>query len=276
MSSFARLGPALGLVGLCLAQPLAAEETALLALPGDRVALDYEAYKGGFRVMDIGIGLDLSEAQRYRVDLDGKLVGAPALLFSYQIGLDAEGRMSAEGPIPEHFRLESKSGKKKEVEWLELTFDERGLATVSGNPDPSEEPRPPVTEGWRLGAIDLLSGLVEVVQKTLVSQDCNVKASVFDGRRRFDVVFADQGLRELPKSSINLFSGQARLCQITVKPLTGYRYDGRDKKALPEEIEAYLASPAPGLPEMPVRLIVHTGWGSVLVHLVGVREGKSG
>ncbi len=272
------LTPALlaGLLVLAGAASPRAEETALLPIPGERLSLGYEAYKGGFRVMDISIALDLTEAERYRIGLEGELVGAPALLFTYEIALGAEGRMTEAGPAPNRFRIDSLNGRDREPEWLALDYDARGVPQVSGDPLPSEEARPPVSEARRKDALDLLSGLIAVVQQVLAQEGCDLEASIFDGRRRFDVVSADQGLRELPKSSINIFSGTARLCALTVKPIAGYRFDGRDRRTLPELIEAYLAPPAPGLPEMPVRIIAHTGWGSVLVHLVKVKDGGTG
>ncbi len=273
---FRRSSLACGLILSLLAAPLAAEETAVLPIPGERVGLSYEAYKGGFRVMDIDIGLDLSDPGRYRMDFMGELVGAPALLFTFEIALSAQGRMSESGPLPERFRVDTVNGKKRKPEWLQLDFDARGIPEVSGDPLPADEPRPPVNPLRRKGSLDLLSGLLQVVQETLMTEGCNVGAAVFDGRRRFDVVSSDAGLRELPKSSINIFSGEARLCEIRVKPIAGYRFDERDKKNLPEVIEAYMAAPAPGLPEMPVRMIVRTGWGPILVHLVKVREGEAG
>ncbi len=273
-------GFAVALLSLWLLAPAAspslAEETAMMPILGERVALDYKAFKGGFRVMDIGIALDLSEAGRYLIGLEGELVGAPALLFTYEIALSAEGKMSETGPIPERYRNDSINGSKRKADWLELNFDTRGVPQVTGDPLPADEARPPVTDGRRKGALDLLSGLLQVVQQTLTTQGCDVKVGMFDGRRRFDAVSKDAGIRELQKSSINIYSGPARLCEIRVKPLAGYRFDGRDTRNLPRVIEAYLAPPEPDLPELPVRMIIRTGWGAVLVHLVGVQTGEAG
>ncbi len=265
--------------GLALAlsvSPLTAEETAVLPIQGEQLALEYEAYKGGFRVMEIAIDLDLTEPDSYRMGVSGELVGAPALLFTYEFEMAVLGDMSESGPQPERYRIDSVNGKKRKPEWLQLDFDARDVPQVSGDPLPKDEARPPVSEARRRGATDLLSSLLKVVQDVAVTGGCSLKAAVFDGRRRFDVVSSDAGLRTLPKSSINIFSGEARLCELRVKPIAGYRFDGRDKKNLPQVIEAYMAAPAAGLPALPIRLIVRTGWGPVLVHLVGFREGESG
>lgn len=275
-SRLACCGLASGLALALFATPLAAEETALLPLSGERVAFEYEAYKGGFRVMDIGIDLDLSDPGAYRIKLDGELVGAPALLFTYEIAIAVQGRMSQSGPQPERYRIDSVNGKKRKPEWLQLDFDARRVPQVSGEPLPKDEARPPVSEPRRRGASDLLSSLLKVVQDVALTGGCELEAAVFDGRRRFDVVSTDAGLRSLPKSSINIFSGEARLCEIRVKPIAGYRFDGRDTKTLPQVIEAYMAAPAPDLPAVPVRMIVRTGWGPVLVHLVGFSGGGQG
>lgn len=267
---------ACGLALALVAMPLAAEETAVLPIQGGHLALEYEAYKGGFRVMEIGIDLDLSEPGAYHMKLDGELVGAPALLFTYEIAMAVEGSLGEAGPQPERFRIDSINGKKRKPEWLQLDFDARKVPQVTGDPLPKDEARPPVTEPRRKGASDLLSSLLKVVQDVALTGGCELKAAVFDGRRRFDVVSTDAGLRTLPKSSINAFSGEARLCELTIKPIAGYRFDGRDKKNLPQVIEAYMAAPTPDLPAIPVRMIVRTGWGPVLVHIVGFQEGKSG
>ncbi len=261
-----------------LLSPVAAsaEETALVPIPGERVALAFKAYKGGFRVLEVEVGLDLTEGDGYEMAVDVELVGAPALLFTYELAMKSEGQLTAEGPVPRRYRTDSINGKKRKPEWLELTFDDRGNIAVSGDPLPEKEARPKVTAGQRLGALDPITGMLSVLLQAAQAGTCNLRAPVFDGRRRFDVVLEDAGIKELPKSSINIYSGPARLCQLTVKTRAGYRYDGRDKRTLPKSLDAYLASPAPGLPEMPVRLIVRTGWGTVLVHLVEVLEPAQG
>lgn len=258
--------PAAGLAG----------ETALLPIPGDAVALDYRAYKGGFRVMELQIGLDLSEPGAYRMSMDAELVGAPALIFSYELAMRSEGRQGGEGLAPQHYRQEADSGDKDQVEWLDLAFDARGVPQVTADPDPAEEPRGQVIAPRRKGAQDLLTATLEVLRRVAFTESCDTEARVFDGRRLFDVVSEDQGTAELREGSINIYSGPARLCALTVRPLAGYRFDGRDKKNLPEKIELYLGRPSPELPEVPVRLVVHTGWGAVLVHLVGVSDQAKG
>ncbi len=261
-----------------LLSPVAAtaEETALVPIPGERVALAFEAYKGGFRVLDVEVGLDLSESGDYEMAVGAELVGAPALLFTYELAMTAAGQLTQEGPVPGRYRTDSINGKKRKAEWLELGFDERGNIAVSGDPSPEGEARPKVTAGQRLGALDPITAMLTVLLQAAAEGHCNLKAPVFDGRRRFDVVLEDAGVKDLPKSSINIYSGPARLCQLSVKTRAGYRFDGRDKRTLPRSLDVYLASPAPGLPEMPVRLIVRTGWGTVLVHLVEILEPTQG
>ncbi|GAB5469875.1 MAG: hypothetical protein Kilf2KO_29050 [Rhodospirillales bacterium] len=262
----------LALALLLAPAPALAEETALLPTPGAKLALDYEVYKGGFHLLDIGMDLNLGQPGRYEAGLDAVLVGAPALIFSYRLDMKIAGERQGGVFTPNLFRQDVDNGRKKKKEWMELAFDARGVPQVTGDPLPAKEDRPTVTSERRRGALDPLSGVLDVVGKIAAQGDCNVEASVFDGRRRFDVVSQDAGMKTLPASSINIYSGPARLCELSVRPLAGYRFDGRDKKSLPRVIDVYMAPPAPGLPELPVRMVARSDWGAVLVHLVKVAD----
>jgi hypothetical protein len=91
---------------------------------------------------------------------------------------------------------------------------------------------------------------------------------VFDGRRRFDVAVADGGQQTLRVSAYNLFHGPARRCEITLKPVGGFRLSGRDLKAFPRHMTIFLAPLAPDGRPVPVRIETETDLGALRLHLI--------
>ncbi|MEO1191602.1 MAG: DUF3108 domain-containing protein [Pseudomonadota bacterium] len=260
---------------LLIAAPLAVPQAETALAPADPaldLVLEYKAYKGGFRFLEVEIGMDTLQPGRYDLDLEATLVGAPALLLSYKIATQAQGRRQGQELLPERFRQDINSSSKDKPQWMELNYDERLVPEVSGDPSPEKEPRAKVSAPRRAGAYDPLTAGLDVILQLAREGSCEARVPVYDGRRRFDILAEDKGEVEMRKGTINIYSGPARLCELSVRPIGGYRFDERDRKNLPQSLEVYLAPPEPGLPAMPVRMVLRSNWGAILVHLTRVAE----
>jgi len=269
ISTLSRRLVAGGLLSAALAAPaLAANDK-----PQD-FQLDYEVWKSGFEVLRAKIDFETSPAlDRYKMELEADLVGAPALLFSYHLDLLAEGRLSQRGVEPLTYRSETLQGKReKKREWLQMAYNAQGIPAVSGDPLPADEAREQLPAFQLRDSADPMSAIVETLFELGATGSCENVAKVFDGRRRYDLVSKGVGDTDLSKSSINIYSGPAQICELSVKQIGGYRHSGTDKKNFARKIKVYMASPAPNLPVVPVRIVAETGWGTVLIHLVKVTD----
>ncbi len=228
--------------------------------------LRYLVWLGGSAVMDLSIGLE-SDTTSYGVTLQGQLVGPPSWFFDIRIAGTASGTLHDGQPQPARYRLElSDDGK---MEWLQLDVDASGLPVVSADPPMRDEGRQPLDEAARRGMLDPLSAIQALLlQATAKAGGCPDGVAVYDGRRRFDVTVRDEGEATLRVSTYNLYHGPARRCEVTLKPVGGFRTSGRDLKAFPTHMTLFLAPLAEGGPPVLVRVETETDLGKLLLHLI--------
>lgn len=235
------------------------------AAAAEEQSLRYLVWLGGVSVMDLHLGL-ASDAGSYGVTLTGQLTGPPSWFYDIRIGGEAAGQVRDGAPVPERYRLEMSDDGK--VEWLALAFDGAGLPSVTTDPPMGNEGRKPLAEADKLGALDPLGAMESLLAQAAASGTCPAGVKVFDGRRRFDVAVADGGEQTLRVSAYNLFHGSARRCEVTLKPVGGFRRSGRDLQAFPQHMTIFLAPLAPGGRPVPVRIETETDLGALLLHLI--------
>jgi hypothetical protein len=120
------------------------------------------------------------------------------------------------------------------------------------------------------GTTDPLSAVLSVAGAIAVGRGCSETVPVFDGRRRYDLIFRAMGSRDLPPNAYSVFSGPAVQCQVTSRVLAGnWRKSGGlasdDEKKKPATL--LLAPVVEGMPPVPVRLEGESRFGEVIMHL---------
>jgi len=229
--------------------------------------LSYVVWSDGLRVMDLTVTLQ-NGGDDYRVGLEAELVGPPAWFETYKLRLVAEGRVAEGQPLPFTYRREQRTDKKK-VKWIELAFDEGGLPVMTSDPPFSPHTRPVVDESDLAGSHDPLSAILALLQASDANGGCTGESKVYDGRRRFDLQFLNQGLVTVKSSPF--YRGQAWRCAVKLTPIAGYRFDGEDRTEVSSGTLLYLAEVQPGLPRLPVLIEAETGYGGIQIHLMDVK-----
>ena len=108
-----------------------------------------------------------------------------------------------------------------------------------------------------------------------VDKSCAVPVPIFDGKRRFDITGKDAGEGATVGDEYGVYSGPARLCDADFKMISGewkdrehaHFWQKTETESGRDPFHIWLASPAPGLPEMPVRLETGSIAGLVVIHL---------
>jgi hypothetical protein len=90
---------------------------------------------------------------------------------------------------------------------------------------------------------------------------------IYDGLRRYDLRYEDLGDVELERSRRDPYRGPARLCRATVHSIAGFLRTGDHAGERATEMSTWLASPAPGVAPVVVRIQVHGTRGTLNVHL---------
>lgn len=234
------------------------------AVAADSQRLRYFVWVGGAAVFDLTLRWQLDET-RYALALDGVLVGVPSIFYDLAIAATADGRLAEQGPLPRDYRLEIRDDGRPE--WLRLEYDESGLPRRSAEPPLGDEGRAPLSAEAQRGTLDPLGAILGLLLQT-GAEACAGRATVFDGRRRFDVVFTDRGPGELGFSPYNVYAGEVRECRVTLTPRGGFRRSGRDLEAFPRELTLFLGAGGAGALPLPVRIESESSLGAMIIHLV--------
>jgi hypothetical protein len=99
----------------------------------------------------------------------------------------------------------------------------------------------PVSEGQALGATDPLGALIALgfPEAQPGRSPCERTAKVFDGRRRFDLFLAPDGVERVKAGGSGRFEGEAHRCRLTMRKVGGYRSGDRDE--VEGDVWVYLA-----------------------------------
>lgn len=240
------------------------------------IAADYDVFAGGLHVLSSVLEIRLDE-ERYDARLDAELVGAPGWLVDWWAVVESGGQIDGDGLDPTLYSAERM--RRGETQKTLLDFARDGEIDVTFDPERSDSiglVSPELLEE----SLDPLSGLISVINTVTGGGNCEATVPVFDGRRRYDLVFSDLGLDELRPSRQSGFAGEARRCRMNLEPVAGaFRDDDDDDDDFwsrkPEndrrrQLDIWLAEPIDGGPILPVRMVGRSSIGAIVIHLRSV------
>ncbi|MBY6263421.1 DUF3108 domain-containing protein [Azospirillum sp. 412522] len=238
------------------------------------VKATYRVFVGGVTALDVDATLELT-GDRYRIAVSAVTGGTIGRLFSWRTESQSDGRVQGEDLLPASHRQTSQlRGEPRNVT---LTYGPQGDVSTSVTPPPESDDREPVPPALQRGTLDPLTAVLDLLVAVGANERCDRSLPVFDGRRRYDMVFSEVGRRIVDPSRYSVFSGVAQQCRVTYKPVAGYarstsggRFWQRSGPADRPPVDLWLAPVAAGSPPLPVRLETDSDFGSVVVHLTGV------
>lgn len=243
------------------------------AQPGD-LGLSYAIYVGGVHVIDASAHIG-PLAEMYRVGLSLQTDGFLGRIASWKTDVRAHGRLDGMG-MPQPVRFTAHGAWRDEPRLTTLDYPGTGAPLLSLADPAPEKDREPVPDELRQGTLDPVSAIVAVLDRVGRGGTCDLTVPVYDGRQRYDLAFSDRGQDQVPASDLSVFSGPARRCAVTYKPLAGKwkesRPDRRDRdgegaRRAGREVTLWVAPATPGGPAVPVRLEMDSPLGPVMVHL---------
>lgn len=246
------------------------------------LSLDYSVYAGGLRALTASLAMDLGKSA-YDVALEAQTQGFIGSLFPWKARYETIGRTDGQKLRPVVHQAESTW--KKSVNTVEMAYDGRGVfkskkETENSKSKPQSKDALAKSAVIASNAVDVLTGTMQILRNVDMAHGCNTKSQVFDGKRRFNIIFADKGLETLRPNRLSSFEGQARKCQVTVEPVAGFK--DKDKKrgwmAVQEHTRQRSRLPTVWLapldgnkgPLVPVRMEIASEYGSVVAHLTSV------
>lgn len=250
----ARLFASVALVTAALVGPAA----------GQSLRLGYEAYAGGLHVMSFGIRIEETGGE-YRVATDLRTRGLADFLVGMHLDSHAFGKVRQGKLVPFRYLNQSRFGRRSSTLLVEPRQD--GGFFVQATPArEKDKERTPIPATSLSGAVDPLTAMLQASRTIAASGACRQRVPVFDGRRRYDLVFADEGVHGLAPTQYSGYTGPARLCRVRQERIGGFLAE-QDDEDIGQESLLWIASPLVGAPPVPVRVEVDTGWGGLTIHL---------
>jgi hypothetical protein len=265
----------LGILTAIVAAALGIDSRSAPAAEPARLSLAYEVYSGGFHVVAFDLDLALA-GQAYDVTARMRTTGFLSWIIDWTHVYRSTGALTGPSVDPRHHRSDGVwRGRPRHVE---IAYASGEVSSLRIDPPLHEDgDREEVTAAQRRGTIDPISGILALVRAVSDGHGCAVRVPVFDGRRRYDIVFADRGQQSLRETRYSVFAGAARLCDFQFEPIAGYMQrrseDGSARRL--QSGRAWLASVIPGAPATPVRVELDGNWGLTVGHLREVRRNEA-
>ena len=240
------------------------------------IAVDYDVFAGGMHVLSSVLEINL-EDRSYNARLGAELAGMPGWFADWAAEVQSDGAIQRGELNPAQYSAERV--RRGESQKTVLDFAGEGEVGVTFVPERNDSddlvPAELLAE-----SLDPLSGLISMINTVTEGGECAATIPVFDGRRRYDVVFTDRGLDELRPSSKSSFSGVARRCRMQLEPIAGAIKDDDDDDSFwnsrPEnrrrrQLDIWLARPIADGPIIPVRMIGRSSIGAFIIHMRNVQ-----
>jgi hypothetical protein len=243
------------------------------------VVTTYDIYVGGLHFLTADI-LFQEEGGHYKTHLHAHTAGYLYKVLKWDGDVSSTGLIKGNQLVPVSYRnLDVWRDKPKTTS---LVFDRKGDIKADFDPPNTDKNREIVTDEQKHGALDPVTALLQMLAHVAVQGDCNLTVPVFDGKRRFDLNGADNGLETVDDKDYGVYAGTARACSVDFSMIAG-EWKDREKNRFWERengdkgrdaFHIWLASVAPDLPELPVRLESTSSWGPIMAHLTNWHYAK--
>lgn len=279
------IASALVVAGLLLAAPApgTAQAAASAAPPASlhTQTMVYELYAGGINAVHAKLDVAYEAGDRYRLELEAETKGFLGKLVPWNGVFATKGwRLKDGSDTPEIHWSEAVWKGDKDV--TEYHYDKDGsfkkLTIIEAGKDESPEG---LADELVQGTTDSLTATLQAMKAYAEKGSCEGSSEVFDGKRRFKLVFRQVAEDQLSPTEYNVYSGPAARCEVEVMPVSGewhkkprgwasIQEQGRQKGSLPTFWVARIDEQGPAVP---VKLRVKTDYGTLFMHLVHYKNG---
>ncbi len=245
------------------------------SLGGDRnLELGYDVYAGGFHALNASLEFGLGAAS-YAIELEASTQGFIGDVFPWKAHFETSGWTDGKRLTPARHTAES--SWRDAAKTVEMDYDQNGALTSrkeirAGGKTFDTSPPAQISKN----AVDLLTGTLKLLRSVNMKDSCEGQVTIFDGKRRFNLVFTDDGTETIASNQYSKFQGEARRCTIEVEPVAGFskKDEKRGWLAVQEHTKEHDKLPTVWLaplykngPIVPVRMEIASDYGSVVAHL---------
>ncbi|MCA3248587.1 MAG: DUF3108 domain-containing protein [Azospirillum sp.] len=252
-----------------LAVLLAATPAAAFTTAGERIELTFDVTAGA-RVAEMTLAYSAT-SQGYEIATSQRSTGLLEWIVPWRSTTEVAGLFRGPESVPVSYRSQGTfRGNPRKVE---LFFEEGAVVRMETVPENRDDDRDEVPAELRAGALDPVSAILATIRKANDTGSCAARVPVFDGRQRYDIVFEDMGVRDVPRHHASAFQGAARACEFHWVPIAGRKRNVNVTAANDRRGGvAYMAPIGVGNTQAPVRIEFHAWFGTVTGHLREIRR----
>lgn len=243
--------------------------------------MQYDVYAGGIHALQANLNIDLSNQDKYDLELVAKTYGLLGKLAPWE-GVFATHGWSSEAAYKPKLHTATTTWRK-EAEVKKYHYNKDGSFKEFSIKDDKKDGSPKkVDDELTQGTSDVLTATLNTMQAVSQGQECSGKTDIFDGKRRYTLVFKQQKEVTLEASRWNVYAGPAVECTVEVVPVAGKWYEkprgwmsiqeqGRERGKIPT---VWLAQISEGQPAVPVKVRVKTSYGTLFMHMTSYQNAQ--
>ncbi len=232
------------------------------------LALRYDVYARGFAVLSLDFRLDESAAA-YEVAGTVRTQGVLGAVSDFSLRTESHGAIAADKLRPSVHDSASRARRKERRAHLDFRHDGSVVAALTPADDPDH--KLPTAEEV-VGTVDPLTAILAIGQVVAQTGSCRAKVPVFDGRRRYDLVLAEDGAERLaPERGKTV---EQRRCALDMVKLAGFSSDRDRAPRIDHGKVWFMPALRAGVPPLPARIEFHSDWGPITVQMASTGVAK--
>lgn len=243
----------------------------------------YEVYAGGVNVVKANLTVDLSKPSWYRMFFGAETQGFLELLAPWVGTFESKGWVVSKSEMRPQIH-ESIAMWRGEKEIKTYTYNKDGsfvdlVTTYKGKKPKREVPDAALTQD----TTDVLAATMLVMQNVTLGGKCEGTSEVYDGSRRYALIYTHKRFVNLEATRYNVYKGPAVECTVEVKPIAGRWYEKpRGWMSIQEQGRSLGTMPTVWFAQMkenaivvPVRVRVKTEYGALFMHMTHYESGDT-
>jgi hypothetical protein len=233
-----------------------------MAAESDPIFLRFEVFGGpGLHFLTLKATVDESGAG-YSIIAEAETRNVADLLVDLRSRLEVRGRIAAGALAPRVMHAETH--RRGADFYTRIDYGPDGTVTAVVTPPPRSVT--PVSPDQMRGTIDQLSTYLALARNLSRRGSCALTLAVFDGRRRYDLNFADATAEALPELTF-----PTQLCRMSRQRIAGFPLDRGGASKATDEGKLSFARLLPGDFMVPVRIEFASEFGTFTAELAELR-----
>ncbi|HIF24832.1 MAG TPA: DUF3108 domain-containing protein [Micavibrio sp.] len=240
----------------------------------------YQLYAGGIHAVEVALNMEYKPQSRYSIEMDAFTKGFLGKLVPWKGKFESHGWRMKDEDKPEMHQSTTTWKDEVEIKTYKYnkdgTFD--GLKITEDGVDKSPEE---LDQELVDGTTDALTAAMLVLQNIAEGESCDSSSEVFDGKRRYKMIFTKKADEMLKQTKYNVYEGPSIQCEVEVKPVAGewhkkprgwesIQEQGRERGSLPT---IWIAKIDEKGPAVPVKMRVKTDYGTLFMHMTEYKSG---